>query len=264
MKAIALFSILLVQDSATSQSKEIEVLIGVNGECRVGDQILVSGETPTDLDKLTDFFESQNPSAGKEQGERSETSVRLVLSVLPKTPVEHAQKVLMVATSRGITKWLLRLSNKDLQVELEAPHNVGLRARQLPGAGAPELAEIRVYVCSGDLDEHKKDRSAHWKSRKGSDVFFVSVENMEIGRLSANLLPTDENNASKIRETARKVSELAEMTKDASIRGVILDTDEDVTFHHVLALLCAMKVEAKEPIEIAASPKYWKYKGGPK
>jgi len=141
-------------------------------------------------------------------------------------------------------------------LSMHFPEIEGVLKTQLPkdrGPGPwevrdPELAEIRVILCAGgDVRTHPADKGRHEKQDKDDRTCAILVEGIEIGRV--HLTAQDEGKAARNRETYRnagaKIRELYDLsrsTRDPSKRApVIIDTDSETPYEHVLGIVNALK-----------------------
>ncbi len=138
----------------------------------------------------------------------------------------------------------------------------------------PELKEVRIVICGGDIRMHTHDKGRHEKDDKRSDECRVKVEEHEIGTVYSSELPgggskSDTAKLARNKEIykqlglkTRELYNIIPSSRDAAKRPpVILDADSETPYEHIIGAVNACKEQGIENVEFVGNPRLDKYYG---
>lgn len=152
---------------------------------------------------------------------------------------------------------------------LQFPELEGKLVNFLPkhiGPGEPmtlaELEQVRIFLCAdqgADLKTHRFHKARHdnASTKKNGELCAVVVEKLDLGMLYATSIHPDRARANRtlyvrISETVRGMIP-REKTNGIS---VILDSDSEVPFEHVMGILNACKEQGIDSVEFVGNPRW--------
>ena len=133
-------------------------------------------------------------------------------------------------------------------------------------APTPIIPEVRVIVCAGgDPEIHRTNKGRHVDTPKDGASCLILVERHDMGRVSktADDPGATDSNRDTYRVSGVRAAEIMELLKQTASPGhkpvLILDTDSEVPYEHVIGLINGLKEEGIQNIEFVANPKFMKY-----
>ena len=125
-----------------------------------------------------------------------------------------------------------------------------------------DLPEIRITICAGgDLDAHAADKKAHDFQSKNNAMCRVAVRGLSLGDVAKTTRLVDKSveNRAVYDAAAKRVRQMVDATPVRRGEGrqapVIIDTDSETPYEHVIGIIDACKRLNIDNVEFTPNPR---------